>query len=488
LADTSYPGRMSFAAPVASSVLLADPPVRDLADHEARGGLVGLRRAYELGPGATIQEVILSGLRGRGGAGFPTGRKWQSVRDAVDADDEDGGADRAYVVCNGAEGEPATFKDRAIMRANPYAVVEGIAIAAFAVAAERAFIGIKERFEPEAARLAAAVDEFAAAGLFGESSLQVVLGPDAYLYGEETGLLQVIEGEAPLPRNVPPYLHGLFATVPTAGWTASAGRVATEFAASNPTVVNNVETLATVSQVLARGPEWHRSLGTERSPGIVVATVVGDVARPGVGEVELGTPLRTVIDRVGGGARPGRSVKAVLSGSANPVVTADQLDVPCSYEGFEAIGSGMGAAGFLVLDDTTSMLEAAQVLSRFLWVESCGQCPACKLGCGAVTDGLDRLVAGTAAPEDVETLAYRLRTVADGNRCYLPVQEQRVVGSIITAFADEVNLALDGTPAPVRSLQLPKLVDLADGVATYDDRQALKQPDWTYAYDANKSS
>ncbi|HKY65841.1 MAG TPA: NADH-ubiquinone oxidoreductase-F iron-sulfur binding region domain-containing protein [Acidimicrobiales bacterium] len=461
-------------------LLLADPPVADLADHEARGGLTGLRRAYELGPGATIQEVILSGLRGRGGGGFPTGRKWQSVRDAVDTDVEDGGADRAFVVCNGAEGEPATFKDRAIIRANPYAVVEGVAIAALAVGAERAFIGVKERFGAECERLAAAVDELTSAGLLEAAPVQVVLGPDHYLYGEETGLLQVIEGEAPLPRNVPPYVHGLFATVPSAGWTASAGRVATEFAASNPTVVNNVETLATVPLVLARGPEWYRSLGTERSPGVVVATVVGDVVRPGVGEVELGTPLGEVIERVGGGVPAGRTVKAVLSGTANPVITPDQLGVPLSYEGFDAIGSGMGAAGFLVLDDTTSMLEVARMVSRFLYVESCGQCPACKLGCGAVTDGLDRLVDGSAVPEDVEAIAYRLRTVTDGNRCYLPVQEQRVVGSILTAFADEVNDALDGVPLPRRDLEVPKLVELAGGVATYDDRQPLKQPDWTY--------
>jgi NADH-quinone oxidoreductase subunit F len=462
-------------------VLLADPPVTDLADHEARGGLAGLRRAYELGPGATIQEVILSGLRGRGGGGFPTGRKWQSVRDAVDVDEEDGGADRAFVVCNGAEGEPATFKDRAIMRANPFTVVEGVAIAALAVGAERAFIGVKERFAPEAGRLAAAIDQFAAAGLLDDTPVQVVLGPDHYLFGEETGLLQVIEGEAPMPRNVPPYIHGLFATVPAAGWSAAPSGVVTDFSASNPTVVNNVETLATVAQVLARGPEWHRSLGTERSPGFVVATVVGDVVRPGVGEVELGTPLREVIEHVGGGLPAGRTVKAVLPGVANPVITGDQLDAPCSYEGLEAVGSGMGAAGFLVLDDTTSMLEVARVVSRFLAVESCGQCPACKLGCAAVTDGLDLLDSGEAVPEDVETIAYRLRTCTDGNRCYLPVQEQRVVGSIVTAFADEVNLALDGTPLPSRGFVLPKLVDLAGGTASYDERQALKRPDWTYA-------
>jgi NADH-quinone oxidoreductase subunit F len=221
----------------------------------------------------------------------------------------------------------------------------------------------------------------------------------------------VVEGEAPLPRNLPPYVHGLFATGPTEGWSAPAGTVATDFASSNPTVVNNVETLATASLVLARGPEWHRSLGTERSPGVVIATVVGDVVRPGVGEVELGTPLREVIDQVGGGVASGRTVKAVLSGVSNPVVTADQLDVPCSYEGMEAIGNGMGAAGFMVFDDTTSMVEVAQMISRFLYVESCGQCPACKLGCGAITERLDALAAGSANTEDLDVVAFRLGTV-----------------------------------------------------------------------------
>jgi NADH:ubiquinone oxidoreductase subunit F (NADH-binding) len=440
-------------------VLLVDPPVADLDDHLARGGGAGLARARSLGPGATIQEVILSGLRGRGGGGFPTGRKWQSVRDAAAAGG--GGAERTFVVCNGAEGEPATFKDRALIRANPYAVVEGVAIAAFAVGAEAAYIGTKASFDPESERLATAVDEMTAAGLIGDVQVQVVLGPDDYLFGEETGLLQVIEGEAPLPRLVPPYIEGLFATVPGSGWTPPVEGVRPdELAASNPTVVNNVETLATVTQVLARGPEWHRSLGTQRSPGVVVATVVGDVVRPGVGEVELGTPLREVIDRVGGGVAPGRTIKAVLPGVANPVIPGAALDAPCSYEGLEAIGSGMGAAGFWVLDDTTSMLETARAVSAFLAVESCGQCPACKLGCTAVTEGLDRLMAAAATPEDVEVMAYRLRTVTDGNRCYLPVQEQRVIGSVLATYVDEINDALDGTPPPTRGLTVPKIVDL----------------------------
>ncbi|HEY3139556.1 MAG TPA: NADH-ubiquinone oxidoreductase-F iron-sulfur binding region domain-containing protein [Acidimicrobiales bacterium] len=458
--------------------LLSDPVVTNVTKHLEGGGGQGYRRAEGLGPGGTIQEVILSGLRGRGGAGFPTGRKWQSVADAAETG---GSGNRTFVVANGAEGEPATFKDRAIMRANPYAVIEGVAIAALAVEAERAFVAVKERFEPEIARLAQAIEELTEAGLIGEVPIQVVLGPDHYLYGEETGLLQVIEGEAPLPRNVPPYVHGLFATVPTEGWSASsASPVGTEFAASNPTLVNNVETLATVSRILARGPEWHRSLGTARSPGFVVATVVGDVLRPGVGEVELGTPLVDVIEQVGGGLPPERSVKAVLSGVSNPVITGDHIDVPCSYEGMEAIGTGLGAAGFVVYDDTTSMVEVAQIISRFLYVESCGQCPACKLGTGAVTELLDVLGAGQAGPDDLETIAFRLQTCTDGNRCYLPVEERRVVASILQAFPEEVAAALDGQPLATRGLVLPKIVDLSNGYAVYDGNQTLKQPDWTY--------
>lgn len=464
--------------------LVPSVAVTHVTGYIATGGGSGLRRAQSLGPGGTIQEVLLSGLRGRGGGGFPTGRKWQSVRDAAitptDGDVNSAGSNQAFVVCNGAEGEPAAFKDRAIMRANPYAVVEGVAIAAYAVGARRAFIGVKERFEFEVERLAAAIDEMTEAGLVGDVTIQVVLGPDAYLYGEETGLLQVIEGEAPLPRTVPPYIHGLFATVPTTGWSAAPAGVVEKAPASNPTVVNNVETLATVALVLARGPEWHRSLGTAESPGTIVATVVGDVVSPGVGQVEMGTPLGEVIDRVGGGVRPGRTVKAVISGVANPVLTGDQLGTPCSYEGMAAAGSGLGAAGFLVLDDTASMVEVARELSRFLYVESCGQCPACKLGTGAVTERLESLAAGTAVPDDIDAVAFRLQTVTDGNRCYLPVQERLVVSSIIQAFPEEVAEALDGRPRPERGFTVPKLIDLTDGVATYDTRQRRKRPDWTY--------
>jgi NADH:ubiquinone oxidoreductase subunit F (NADH-binding) len=324
----------------------------------------------------------------------------------------------------------------------------------------------------------------AAADVAGDVPITLIAGPEEYLFGEETGLLQVIEGDSPLPRLFPPYLYGLFATAPNTGWSARAGLATagppTEFAASNPTLVNNVETLATVSRILAEGPEWHRALGTDRSPGKVVCTVVGDVVRPGVAEVEMGTRLRDVIDRVGGGVAPGRTVKAVLSGVSNPVITAEHLDVPLTYEDMEAIGSGLGSCGFIVYDDTASMVEVARVVSRFLYVESCGQCPPCKLGTGVITDLLDAVIDARATEDDIEAMGARLRTVTDGNRCYLPVQEQRVVSSMLRAFPEEFVAPLEGQPVRLRGLLAPKLLDLDGGRATVDEHAAHKRPDWTY--------
>jgi NADH:ubiquinone oxidoreductase subunit F (NADH-binding) len=385
-------------------------------------------------------------------------------------------------VANGAEGEPGTFKDRAILRANPYQVVEGLAIAALAVGAAAAYVGLKASFTTEFDAVERAAAEMSGAGLLGDLAVTLVAGPEEYLYGEETGLLQVIEGEAPLPRLMPPYLQGLFATTPNTGWSSRAGLVGppTEFNAANPTLVNNVETLATVTHILARGAEWHRGLGTDASPGIAVCTVVGDVVSPGVGEVELGTPLAEVIERIGGGTAPGRSVKAVLSGVSNAVITGDRLDTPVSYEGMQAIGSGLGSCGFIVYDDTTSAVELAQVCSRFLYVESCGQCPACKLGTGEITAQLGALAAGTARQDAIDLIGARLRSVTDGNRCYLPVEEQQLVASLMTAFPDEFVDAVEGTPVTVRGLQVAKLVDVSDGRAVIDEKQATKQPDWTY--------
>lgn len=408
-------------------------------------------------------------MRGRGGGGFPTGRKWAGIADQRDA--------RRYVVCNGAEGEPGTFKDRALLRANPYQLVEGLIIASFAIGAQESFICLKERFEPERAAVLRAVQEMQAAGICADCRLTVVAGPDEYLFGEEKAMLEVIEGNEPLPRLLPPYLHGLFTTQPQLGWQSNQG----SSPGPHPTLVNNVETLCNVPHILARGAAWFRGFGTSSSPGTVIATVTGDVLRPDVGEVELGTPLQQVIDTVGGGLPPDRRVKAVFSGVANTVVTAEHLDVPVSYEGFEAVGSGMGSAGFIVYDDSTCMVETAYRLSRFLSIESCGQCPPCKLGSSAITEGLERIELGSGTQEDLDTITGWLDRVTDGNRCFLAVEERQLVSSILAAFGSEFDEHLERGSCPrPRRLPIPKLLDLADGVATYDERFWHKRPDWTY--------
>lgn len=458
---------------VAQQVLLPSEPVLDLATFVRRGGGDGLRAAQRLGPDALIEEISASGLRGRGGAGFPTGVKWRGVRDA-------GGTHR-YAVCNAGEGEPATFKDRLLLRTNPYQVLEGLAIAAHAVGATDAYVGMKSSFDEEREALATAVREMAEADLLGGVEVTIVPGPEEYLLGEEKGLLEVIEGRDPLPRLFPPYVHGLFATAPQMGWSGAAAEPGhTHGHLSNPTLVNNVETLANVPLIAWRGAGWYRSLGTDESPGTVLCTVVGDVDEPGVVEVEMGAPLSSLLEGVGA-TRGGRRPKAVLSGVANPVVPADHLDVLLAYEAFSAIGSGLGAAGFAVYDESACMVRVALEASRFLYVESCGQCPACKFGTGEVTAYLERVEAGRSNERDFDLIGARLRSVADANRCYLPVQEQQVVGSILRAFPEEFaeHMERGRCPRP-RPLPLPKVVDIRDHRVRYDERQAEKRPDWTY--------
>jgi len=455
-------------------VLLDGDPVTSLAAYQARGGGQAFATAVQVSEDAVIEEITASGLRGRGGGGFPTGRKWSGIRAA--------GEGRRFAVCNAAEGEPGTFKDRALLRHDPYRVLEGLAIASFAIGAEAAYIATKARYEQEAERLATAIAEIEAVGLFADLKISLVLGPDEYLFGEEKALLEVIEGHDPLPRLLPPYEHGLFATDVQTGWQAIEGpSVEGGRGQANPTLVNNVETLAHVPRILREGAGWFRSMGTAESPGTTVATVVGDVTAPFVGEVELGTPLAELIERAGGVAA-GRRVQAVFSGVANAVITGGQLDVPVSYEGLAAIGSGLGSAGFVVYDDTACMVEVARELSRFLYVESCGQCRSCKFGSGEITRTLDVIAAGEGTEHDVEVIGARLLSVTDQTRCYLAAEEQIMISSILRSFPEEFALHLEGRcSVEPRTIFVPKLVEVVDGTATYDTRHALKQPDWTFA-------
>ena len=454
--------------------LLEEEPVVSLDAYLERGGGQGLARARQLGPEATIEEISRSGLRGRGGAGFPTGTKWASTR---------AGAGRhRYAVCNAAEGEPATFKDRALMRSNAYQCVEGLAIAALAIDAREAFIGVKAKFGAERAALELAVTEMDQAGLLEGLTVTIAAGPDEYLFGEEKALLEVIEGHDPLPRFLPPFQHGLFATAPQLGWESHAAEPGHAGAhEANPTLVNNLETLCNVPTILSRGADWFRRLGTPESPGTIVCTVVGDIAEAGVFEMEMGSPLSELLEAAGG-PLPGRAFKAAFSGVANPVIESGNFSTPLSYEAMSRIGSGLGAGGFAVYDDSACMLAVAAVLSRFLYVESCGQCPACKLGSEEITQLLERVHAGGGSEDDVDMLGRRLRTVTDANRCYLGTQEQLVVSSVLQAFPDEVAAHLEGPcPFPGRRFMVPKLDDIVDGTAVYDERQQRKRPDWTYA-------
>ena len=455
--------------------LLPDEPVGSLADHEARGGGRGLARALELGPGPTIQELSLARLRGRGGAGFRTGTKWRSVRD---------GEGPRYVVANGAEGEPGTFKDRSLLRADPYRVLEGLAIAARTLEANEAVVALKASFGPERERVLDALAEVTSAGWFGDVAVKVVGGPEEYLFGEEKALLEVIEGHDPLPRWLPPYLHGLYVSDVQLGWTSldpgvAAPAAGAEVPGAHPTLVNNIETLANVPGILAAGPEAFRAVGTDLSPGRVLVTLTGDVAHPDVVEVPMGTPLGDVVAACGGPTSP---VGVVLSGVSVPPLGPEALDLPLTYETFDAAGSGLGSAGFIVYGEDTCPLAIARMVSRFLAVESCGQCPPCKMGTASITDHLDALLAGRAEEGVVEDLADALARVTDGNRCYLPVGEQKVVGGMLRRFPEAALDHLDGTCRRSHEVAVPKIVDMADdGTVTLDERQATKQPDWTYA-------
>ncbi|MGK2948422.1 MAG: NADH-ubiquinone oxidoreductase-F iron-sulfur binding region domain-containing protein [Acidimicrobiales bacterium] len=459
-----------------AGVLLDGDPVRDLDDYRSRGGGQAFASAVRVGEETVIGEIDASGLRGRGGGGFPTGRKWAGIRSA--------GVGRRFAVCNAAEGEPGTFKDRALLRHDPYRVLEGLAIASFAIGAEAAYIATKARYEREADRLAQAIAEIEAAGLFADLTITLVLGPDEYLFGEEKALLEVIEGHDPLPRLLPPYEHGLFATLVQTGWqsvdgptTGTDGR-----GEANPTLVNNVETLAHVPRILLEGSAWFRSLGTAESPGTTIATIVGDVRSPLVTEVELGTPLAELVERAGG-PRPGRTLQAAFSGVANAVIPSEHFGAPVSYEGLTAVGSGMGSAGFVFYDDSACMVEVARELSRFLYVESCGQCRSCKFGSGEITRKLELLTDGAGSELDVEVIGARLLSVTDQTRCYLAAEEQIMISSILRTFPEEFALHLEGrcSVPEARPVVVPKLVDVVDGTATYDTRHAHKQPDWTYA-------
>ncbi len=461
--------------------MLFAKPIATLEQYLDRRGGEGLAAALSMTPEAIIYRLEASGLRGRGGAGFPTGRKWRTLVENRSS------TAPTTVVVNSAEGEPGTFKDRSILRANPYHVLEGALIAARAVGANHVVFGMKRSFTTEVARVRAAIAEAEAAGWAAGVGLEVFEGPDEYLYGEETALLETIDGRYPFPRIAPPFRRGIetvevrranaTAAIGASGRVAMAGPGDSDAA---PALVDNVETLANVPRIMQRGAAWFRTVGTDASPGTIVCTVTGTTERHGVAEVIMGTPLRQVIERIGGGPLPSRTIKAVLPGVANGLVTEENLDVPVSYEAMAAIGSGVGSGGFIVFDDTVDLVAVAAGVSRFLGVESCGQCTPCKLGGLALADLLAEVSLSNADERDLESITTRVTTVADQARCYLAQQHHVVIRSVLDRFPAEVRAHIEDRAAPVAPYLVAELVDIRNGVAVHDERFSDKQPDWSY--------
>jgi NADH-quinone oxidoreductase subunit F len=451
-----------------------------LAEYTKQGGGKGIEAARELGPAGILDEVDASGLRGRGGAGFPAGRKWRTVAANAAADAP------SSVVVNAAEGEPGCFKDRAIIDRNPYAVLEGAVIAALAIGATQVIVAMKRTFTEAIERIDHAITEIDAAGWAEGIDVGIIEGPTEYLFGEETGLLEVIDGRPPFPRVAPPFRHGVEELTETADAVGGANAAGLELAGPGsesvapPTLASNVETYANVPAILANGADWFRSVGTQDSPGTIVCTVSGRTQRHGVAEMALGTPLREIIDTIGGGVEAGHEVAAVMSGVANALVTAEHLDAPASYEGLTAVGSGLGAAGFIVFDDTTDFAAVAAGVERFLSVESCGQCEPCKRDGLTISGVLERALRDDAKDGDADTLESALTTVADSARCNLARQQEDVTRSILSTFPDALKAHHDGRAPVVEPEPIAAIDKLVDGRFVLDAHELAKLPDWTH--------
>ncbi len=392
------------------------------------------------------------------------------------------------MVVNAAEGEPGTFKDRTILRNNPYQVLEGALIAAHAIDADQIIVATKRTFTTEVARVRVAIDEICRAGWSTGVRIDLFQGPSEYLYGEETALLETLDGRYPFPRIAPPYRRGVREVVTTDAARRSASGLAARVALAGPhdhliappTLVDNVETLANIPRILARGADWFRTLGTDQSPGTIVCTVTGSTRRAGIGEVIMGTPLRDVIDTIGGGARRDHEITAVLPGVSNALIPPRLLDTPVSYETLTDIGSGLGSGAFIVFDDGDDLVAVAAGVSRFLAVESCGQCTPCKLGGKRIAALLELLARSHVTDHDLNALRHYLEGITDSARCSLAAQHQTVVTSVLDQHSDTVRAHLTKRLGATAPALIAELVDLHDGIAEIDEHHRDKQPDWTY--------
>ena len=385
----------------------------------AQGGYRALRKALLVTPGEVIEEVKKSGLRGRGGAGFPTGRKWEFCRDAR--------GNKKYVICNADEGDPGAFMDRSILEADPHAVIEGLTIAGYAIGATEGHIYVRAEYPLAVKRVRIALEQARARGFLGRGILgsgfdftvHVEEGAGAFVCGEETALMASIESRRGMPRPRPPF-------------PAQSGLD------GKPTIINNVKSLASVPIIIDRGADWFASIGSERSKGTAVFALTGKVANSGLVEVPMGTPLSTVIFDIGGGIPRGKTYKAVQTGGpSGGCIPARFLDAPVEYETLAQLGSIMGSGGMVVLDDTTCMVEVARYFLSFTQAESCGKCVPCRLGTRQMLEILTKITQGKGRDSDLDTLLTIAKTVKECSLCGLGQTCPNPVLTTLNYFKDE---------------------------------------------------
>ena len=396
------------------------PDLPRIGVYESAGGYEGLRKALrEYKPADIINIVKRSGLRGRGGAGFPTGMKWGFVPKSL--------GKPIYLCVNADESEPGTFKDRVIIEKDPHQLIEGTIISSYALDCHQAFIYIRGEFVTQARDLQRAVDQAYEKGYLGRNilgsgyDLELVLhrGAGAYICGEETALLESLEGKRGHPRLKPPFpaVVGLY---------------------NCPTVINNVETLANVPHIVMNGPEWFASIGTEKNAGTRLFGVSGHVRKPGVYEFPMGVSLRELIFDHCGGMRDGRRLKAIVpGGSSVPVLTADQVDVKLDFDSVARAGSMLGSAGVIVMDDSTCMVKAIRRITKFYAEESCGQCTQCREGTEWMVQVLSRIESGSGRPGELEVLLDICTNMKGRTICPLSDAAAMPVESYIRKFYDE---------------------------------------------------
>jgi len=396
---------------------MIDP--EEIDEYIAVGGYEGLIRALERSPEEVIEEVKRAGLRGRGGAGFPTGVKWELVRKAPGAE--------KFVVCNADEGDPGAFMDRAILEGDPHAVLEGMAIAAYAVGARQGYIYVRAEYPLAIQRLDRAISQARSYGLLGGEVLEtgfsfdieLRMGAGAFVCGEETALIASIEGRRGEPRPRPPY-------------PAQAGLW------GKPTLINNVETLANVRHILLQGADWFSSLGTGTSKGTKVFALAGQVRNTGLVEVPMGITLRELIMEVGGGVPEGRRFKAVqIGGPSGGCLPEELLDVPVDYESLRQHGAIMGSGGVIVLDDSACMVNVAKFFLEFTADESCGKCTPCRVGTQMMLGLLSRITSGQGTEQDLDRLEELAELVGSASLCGLGQTAPNPVLSTLRYFRDE---------------------------------------------------